>query len=154
MERRTKGRRVIVPGVAALAMVCAGLGGCAQYITLSPNSAQAAAVEGQWKGSWESGPISGTFTLDLRNVGGGGPVTAVAVWYGAPTIRHQLSGRVVDGQLVLGDPATQGLTLTFYERRLGGLAVPAMTGFELRGQYMLSGHGRTSTGSVQASRPR
>ena len=77
---------------------------------------------GRWTGSWRSGAISGRFTLQIAR-GGGDRLTATAVWSGLPTVRREFTGALANGQLILGDPKTDGLALTAQRRGVGGFSL-------------------------------
>jgi hypothetical protein len=123
--------------------------GCVQTVPLATNSPEVVSMPGRWSGTWRSGAISGNFALTLARAGGD-RVTATAVWYGSPTIRRELTGTITDGQLILGDPKTEGLALTAQTRALAGLTLGK--GLDLLGPYAVLVDGRPLTGTVDVSK--
>ena len=96
--------------------------GCAQTVPLATTGPDAAGLAGRWTGSWRSGAASSKFTLQLAR-GSDDRLTATAVWYGLPTVRRELTGTLANGQLILGDPKTEGLALTAQRRGVGGYSL-------------------------------
>jgi hypothetical protein len=123
--------------------------GCAQTVPLTMTSPEVAGLAGRWTGSWRSGPVAGRFVLQLTR-GSGDRLTATAVWHGLPTGRREFTGTLADGQLILGDPKTEGLALTAKRRGVGGFSV--WKAVDLVGPYALLADGRPLTGTVDASK--
>ncbi len=123
--------------------------GCAQTVPLTTTSPDAAGLVGRWTGSWRSAAISGKFVLQLTR-GSGDRLTATAVWYGLPAGRREFTGTVANGQLILGDPKTEGLALTAQRRGVGGFSLGKAVG--LVGPYALLVDGRPLAGTVDASK--
>jgi len=98
-------------GYLALIVALSLSSGCVQTIPLTPTSPEAAGLAGRWTGKWRSDAVSARFTLELAR-GSGDRLAATAVWYGLPTVRREFTGTLANGQLILGDPKTNGLTLT------------------------------------------
>ena len=121
--------------------------GCVQTVPLTATSPKAAGLAGNWAGSWRSGATSGNFALELAR-GSGDRLTATAVWHGLPTVRREFTGTLADGQLILGDPKTEGLALTAQGRGVGGFAL----GLDLVGPYALLVDGRPLAGTVDVSK--
>ena len=123
--------------------------GCAQTVPLAASGPDAAGLAGRWTGSWRSGAASSKFTLELAR-GSGDRLTATAVWYGLPTVRRELTGTLANGQLILGDPKTEGLALTAQRRGVGGFSLGKA--LDLVGSYALLIDGRSLAGTVDASK--
>jgi hypothetical protein len=127
--------------------------GCVQTVPLTTTSPEAAALAGRWTGSWRSGAIVGKFALQLAR-GSGDRLTATAVWHGLPTVRREFTGTLDDGQLILGDPKTEGLALTAQVRGVGGFSLGKVLGkgLDLVGPYALLVDGQPLTGTVDVSK--
>ena len=116
-------------------------------VPLTAGSSKTAGLGGRWTGSWRSGPVRGNFALQLAR-GSGDRLTATAVWHGLPTVQRQFAGTLVDGQLILGDPKSEGLTLNGQGLGVGGFSL----GLDLVGPYVLLVDGRRLEGTVKASK--
>lgn len=116
-------------------------------VPLTTGGSKATDLAGRWTGSWRSGPVSGSFALQLAR-DSGDRLTATAVWYGLPTARREFSGTLADGQLILGDPKTEGLALSGQGLGVGGFSV----GLDLVGSYALLVDGRHLAGTVKVSK--
>ncbi|HKZ04783.1 MAG TPA: hypothetical protein VJU81_04860 [Methylomirabilota bacterium] len=116
-------------------------------VPLTTTSAKAAGLGGRWTGSWRSGPISGSFALQLARTSDD-RLTATAVWHGLPTVRREFTGTLVDGQLMLGDPKSEGLALNGQGFGVGGFSL----GLDLVGPYALLVDGRRLEGTVKVSK--
>jgi hypothetical protein len=127
--------------------------GCAQTVSLTTTSPEAVGLAGRWTGTWRSGAISGNFALQLAQ-GSGDRLTATAVWYALPTVRREFTGTLADGQLILGDPKTEGLALTAQNRGVGGFSLGKLVGkgLDLVGPYALLVDGRPLAGTVDVSK--
>ena len=127
--------------------------GCAQTVPLTTTSSEAADLVGRWTGSWRSGAASSRFTLQIAR-GSGDRLTATAVWSGLPTVRREFTGAVANGQLILGDPKTDGLALTAQRRGVGGFSLGGILGDspDLVGPYALLVDGRPLAGTVDVSK--
>ena len=127
--------------------------GCAQTAPLTTASPAAAGLAGQWTGTWRNRAISGRFTLQLAR-GSDDRLTATAVWYGLPTVRREFNGTLAEGQLILGDPKTEGLTLNAQGRGVGGYSLGSVLGkgLSLVGPYALLVDGRPLAGTVDVSK--
>jgi hypothetical protein len=123
--------------------------GCVHTVPLTTTSPEAAGLVGRWTGSWRSGAISGKFALQLAP-GSGDRLTATAVWLGLPTVRREFTGILANGQLILGDPKTEGLALTAQRRGVGGFSLGR--GLDLVGPYALLVDRRPLAGTVDVSR--
>jgi hypothetical protein len=139
-------------GYLALIVALSLSSGCMQTVPLTTTS-EAAGLAGRWTGSWRSGAMSGKFALQLAG-SGGDRLTATAVWYGLPTVRRGFTGTLVNGQLILGDPKTEGLTLTVQSRGVGGLSPGNVLGMGLHlvGPYTLVVDSRPLAGTADVSR--
>ena len=138
--------------VALIATFCLSPG-CAQTVPLTMTGPDAVALAGRWLGSWRSGPATSRFVLQIAR-GSDDRLTATATWSGLPTVRREFTGTLVNDQLILGDPKTEGLTLTAQRRGVGGYSVGKMLGKrpDLVGPYTLIVDGRTLTGTVDVSK--
>ena len=128
--------------------------GCAQTVPLTTSSPEAAALPGRWTGSWRSGPVSARFTLQITG-SSSDRLTATAEWYGLPTVRREFTGTLANDQLILGDPKTEGLTLTAQRRGVvGGYSLGKILGKgpDLVGAYALLVDGRPLAGTVDVSK--
>jgi hypothetical protein len=139
-------------GYLALIVALSLSSGCMQTVPLTTTS-EVAGLAGRWTGSWRSGAMSGKFALQLAG-GGGDRLTATAVWYGLPTVRRGFTGTLVNGELILGDPKTEGLALTAQSRGVGGLSTGNVLGMGLHlvGPYALLVDGRPLAGTADVSR--
>ena len=126
--------------------------GCAQTVPLTTTSSEAANLVGRWTGSWRSGAASSRFTLQIAR-GRGDRLTATAVWSGL-TVRREFTGALANGQLILGDPKTDGLALTAQRRGVGGFSLGGILGDspDLVGPYALLVDGRPLAGTVDVSK--
>jgi hypothetical protein len=97
--------------------------------------------------------MSGKFALQLAG-GSGDRLTATAVWYGLPTVRRGFTSTLVNGQLILGDPKTEGLALTAQSRGVGGFSPGKVLGMGLNlvGPYALLVDGRPLAGTADVSK--
>ena len=143
MMRSTRTAARYLALIVALSLVS----GCVQAIPLTATSPKAAGLAGRWTGSWRSGAASGNFALQLAR-GSGDRLTATAVWHGLPTVRREFTGILADGQLILGDPKTEGLALTAQGRGVAGFSL----GLDLVGPYTLIVDGRPLAGTVDVSK--
>lgn len=127
--------------------------GCMQTAPLTATSPAAGVLAGNWSGAWRNRAISGRFTLQLAR-GSDDRLTATAVWYGLPTVRRQFTGALADGQLILGDPKTEGLTLNAQGRGVGGYSLGSVLGkgLNLAGPYTLRVDDRPLAGTVEVSK--
>jgi hypothetical protein len=127
--------------------------GCVQTFPLTTTSPEAEGLAGRWTGSWRTGAVAGRFALQLAR-GSGDRLTATAVWHGLPTVRREFTGTFANGQLILGDPKTEGLALTAQARGVGGFSPGKVLGrgVDLVGPYALLVDGRPFAGTVDVSK--
>ena len=118
-------------GYLALIVALSLSTGCVQTVPLTTTSPEAASLVGRWTGFWRNPAVYGKLTLQLAR-DSGDRLTATAVWYGLPTVRREFTGTLVNGQLILGDPKTEGLTLTVQSRGVGGLSPGNVLGMGLQ----------------------
>jgi hypothetical protein len=140
-------------GYLALIVALSLSAGCVQTVPLTTASPEAASLVGRWTGSWRNPAVYGKLTLQLAR-GSGDRLTATVVWYGLPTVRREFTGTLVNGQLILGDPKTEGLTLTAQSRGIGGFSVGTLVGkgVSLVGPYAVVVDGRPLTGTADVSK--
>ena len=140
-------------GYLALIVTLSLAAGCVQTVPLATASPEAASLVGRWTGSWRNPAVTGKFALQLAR-GSGDRLTATAVWYGLPTVRREFTGTLVNGQLILGDPKTEGLTLTAQSRGVGGFSLGKVVGKgpSLVGPYTVVIDGRPLTGTADVSK--
>ena len=140
-------------GYLALIVALSLSAGCVQTVPLTTTSREAANLVGRWTGFWRIPAVYGKFTLQLAR-GSGDRLTATAVWYGLPTVRRECAGTLVGGQLILGDPKTEGLTLTAQTRGVGGFSPGKLVGKgpSLVGPYTVVIDGRTLEGTADVSK--
>lgn len=140
-------------GYLALIVALSLSSGCVQTVPLTTTSPEAAGLAGRWTGKWRSDAISARFTLQLAR-GSGDRLTATAVWYGLPTVQRQFTGTLANGQLILGDPKTEGLALTAQSRGVGGFSPGTLLGkgLDLVGPYALWVDGGPLAGTVDVSK--
>lgn len=127
--------------------------GCAQTVPLTTTSPEAASLAGNWTGSWRSAAISGKFVMQLAR-GSGDRLTASVAWYGLPIVRREFTGTLANGQLILGDPKTEGLALTAQCRGVGGFSPGKVLGKgpDPVGPYARLLDGRPFAGTVEVPR--
>ena len=138
-------------GYLALIVALSLSAGCVQTVPLTTTSPEAAGLVGRWTGFWRNPAVYGKLTLQLTR-GSGDRLTATAVWYGLPTVRREFTGTLVNGQLILGDPKIEGLTLTAQSRGVGGLSLGKVMGLSLVGPYAVVVDGRPLAGTADVSK--
>ena len=140
-------------GYLALIVALSLSSGCVQTVPLTTASPEAAGLAGRWTGKWRSDAISARFTLQLAR-GSGDRLTATAVWYGLPTVRREFTGTLANGQLILGDPKTNGLALTAQSRGVGGFSPGTVLGkgLDLVGPFALVVDSGPLAGTVDVSK--
>ena len=138
-------------GYLALIVALSLSTGCVQTVPLTTTSPEAASLVGRWTGFWRNPAVYGKLTLQLAR-GSGDRLTATALWYGLPTVRREFTGTLANGQLILGDPKTEGLTLTAQSRGVGGFSLGKVVGLSLVGPYAVVVDGRPLAGTADVSK--